>query len=275
MRRRLLPGLVRRARARLGRVAVAMGRGHATSIGLDPAVYWVDEPRLVDGHYEATVRPVDAGGHACTHCGGATIAHDSGVVGVHREPHRSLPLVLDLVKERRLCKSCGKTSYPAQPLLSGITPHVSKLCAEFIARRISEGATVARIEGECGTPKGMVGEVEAGLELPKHRLPVHVCIDEVRGFKKKTAVARGLPHMCSCLYDAERKTLVDMAAGDKPDVVRPFVESFSRVEREAVESVSCDLNGSYIKMARELFPNAGVYADKTICPEQGSWDRGG
>jgi len=68
--------------------------------------------------------------------------------------------------------------------------------------------------------------------------------------------------MCTCIYDAERRTLTDMLPGDKPGVVRPYVESFTRAERGAIESVSCDLNGSYIKMARELFPKASIYADK-------------
>ena len=68
--------------------------------------------------------------------------------------------------------------------------------------------------------------------------------------------------MAACIYDADRKVLVDMIQGDRPGHIRPYLESFSQGERNQVESFSCDLNKDYISLGKELFPNACIYADK-------------
>ncbi|WP_165044965.1 IS110 family transposase [Adlercreutzia sp. ZJ138] len=133
---------------------------------------------------------------------------------------------------------------------------------------LGKAKTIAELERITGASKNIIAKLEANAQMPKHRLPHNLCIDEVKAFPKRIAIRRGEPHMASCIYDADEKTLVDMLAGDDPKTVTAYLESFTKGERDAVATISCDLNGFYISLAEKFFPGAVIYADKTVCPER-------
>lgn len=198
----------------------------------------------------------------CPECNGRTIIHSNKTVTVYHEPLKNKPCLIHLAKRRLICKRCSKTFDEAQPLLSGITPHLSHAGATYIAECFKEGKSAAQIQHTSGAPKDIVSKVQDCMDIGKHRLPHNLCIDETRVFPKRIAVKQNRPHMSACIYDAEHSTLVDMLKGDGGSVVRAWLSTFTKGELDQVQTVSCDLNGSYIKLARECFPNASIYADK-------------
>lgn len=212
-------------------------------------------------HHEVALRKIPRD-HVCPVCKGRAIVHGHRSTTVYHAPVKNKPCLIKLDKRRLRCKVCNKTFDEAQPVLSPISPHLSVAGADHIKACLKAGMNVAEIEHASGIPKGIIAKVEATMPVGKHRLPVNLCMDEVRAFPKRIAVRRERPHMSACIYDADRRTLVEMLEGDGGPVVRKWLATFNVGERACVLSVSCDLNGSYVKLARECFPNATVYADK-------------
>ncbi|WP_165063135.1 ISL3 family transposase [Adlercreutzia sp. ZJ154] len=186
----------------------------------------------------------------------------STVSTVYHVPFAGKPCLITLKKRRYRCPSCNKTFAEEQPLLSCLTPHASTRLEAFVQDKLGQGKTIAELEHTTGASKNVLSKIEASAPMPKHRLPYNLCIDEIRAFPKKVAIRKGEPHMASCIYDADKKTLVDMLAGDDPKTVTEYLESFTKGERDAVATISCDLNGSYISLAEKLLPGAVIYADK-------------
>lgn len=218
---------------------------------------FVDE----DTHHTAKISKVRTP-QPCPECKGRTIVHSRKIATIYHAPLKNKPCLIHLAKRRLRCKRCNKTFDETQPLLSGITPHLSHAGATYIEECFKEGKSTAQIQHASGAPKCIVSKVQDCMSAGKHRLPHHLCIDETRVFPKRIAVKRSRPHMSACIYDAEKSTLVDMLEGDGGTVVRAWLNTFTKGELDQVQTVSCDLNGSYIKLAKECFPNAEIYADK-------------
>lgn len=236
-------------------------RRAAGLLGLDPALYRVDGISDEGACHTATVRRV-AGERECPGCGRRANVHGSKSVTVYHAPLMGKPTVLTLVRTRLRCPACGKTFWEEEPLLSGLSPHLSAACAAWALARLAGGATVAALERECGASRNILRKVEGTAGQPARRLPEHLCIDEVRAFPRRVAAKRRAPHMAACLYDAENRTLVDMFEGAEADDVERGLGRFGTMGRRRVKTVSCDLNGDYIALVERLFPDALVYADK-------------
>lgn len=198
----------------------------------------------------------------CPGCGHAANIHSRRTSTVYHRPYQEKPLLIRLNKMRFRCKVCRKTFDEAQPLISSCSPHISTEGYDYIVSCLLRGVPIAQIEDACGASKNITGKVEQGAFHHKRYLPHHLCIDEVRTCPKRIGIKRGTPHMAACIYDADRRILADMIQGDKPGHIRPYLEGFSKKERNQVESFSCDLNKDYISLEKELFPNACIYADK-------------
>ncbi|WP_165062517.1 ISL3 family transposase [Adlercreutzia sp. ZJ154] len=195
-------------------------------------------------------------------CGHRAQIHGSAKSTVYHIPYAGKPCLITLKKRRYRCPSCNKTFTENQPLISRLTPHVSKCLETFVQDELEHVRTIAELERITGASKNIIAKLEMGVQMPKRHLSHNLCIDEVRVFSKKIAIKRGDPHMSCCIYDADKKTLVDMLKGDGSKTVTEYMEGFTKGERDAVATVSCDLRGSYIHLAEKLFPGAVIYADK-------------
>ncbi len=198
----------------------------------------------------------------CPECRHGAHVHSSQSSAAHHAPYAGKPCLITLKKRRYRCPSREKTFAGGQPLLSRLTPHASRGLEAFVQDELERGRTIAELERMTGASENVIAKLEAGAHAPKRYLPHDLCVDEARAFPKKAALRRGEPHMACCIYDAGKKAIVDMLAGDDPKTVREHLESFAKGERDAVETVSCDLPGSYIHLAEELLPKAVIYADK-------------
>lgn len=237
-------------------------RRSAELLGLDPGVYRVDEIKDCGSYVSASVSQPRKAGLICDACGHRLVVHDYRKTRVYHTPLAGKPCLLTLRKRRYRCSACGRAVDEAQPLLSGTSPHVSRALEEFVLERTACGATASSLVPACGASKDILAKVEEEAALPRPYLPRSLCIDEVKVASWKSAIRSHGPHMACCVYDADKRTLVDMFAGDKRDAPRGYFGGFSQAERDAVESVACDLNGTYIAIAAQAFPSATIYADK-------------
>lgn len=242
-------------------VGVAM-RAATKQFALDGAIYRVNAVESLPTHTVITVSRLREKPRKRCSCGHRANVHAKRTTTIYHVPYQRKPLLIRLSKTRLKCSECGKTFDEDQPLISSISPHVSKACCSYIEHRLSEGIPVARIEAECGASKSIVSKVEATALHHKKYLPQHLCIDEIKICPRKTGIRRGSPHMAACIYDAEKRILTEMIKGDKPTQIRAYLMGFSKGERMQVKSVSCDLNKDYISLAKEFFPAACIYADK-------------
>ncbi len=236
-------------------------RIHAELIGINGDAYRIDDIHD-EGAYTSVKAARIAHEERCAACGRRAQVHGSTNSTVYHVPHAGKPCLIALKKKRYRCPACGRTFTEDDPLVSRLTPHVSTRLEAFVLEELGRGRTIAELERMTGASKNILAKIEAAAQMPPHRLPRNLCIDEVRAFPKKVAVKRGEPHMACCVYDADEKTLVDMLAGDDSKTVRAYLESFTKGERNGVATISCDLNGSYISLAKELLPGAVIYADK-------------
>ncbi len=236
-------------------------RRSAELIGIDGSTYRVDDIRDVETHTSVKVTRI-AQEIRCPECRCKTHAHSATTATVYHAPYAGKPCLIALKKRRFRCPMCGKTFTEDQPLLCRLTPHASTRLEAFVLDELGKGKTIAELERITGASKNILAKIEANAQMPKHYLPHNLCIDEVKAFPKRIAIRKGEPHMASCIYDADKKTLVDMLAGDDPKTVTAYLESFTKGERDAVATISCDLNGSYISLAEKYFPGAVIYADK-------------
>lgn len=236
-------------------------RRSADLIGIDASIYRVDDICDVGTHTTAKVVRITRETR-CPKCGHRMHVHGSTNSTVYHTPYKGLPCLITLKKRRYKCSSCNKTFTEDHPLLSKLTPHVSCGLEAFVTDELKCGRTIAELERITGASKNILTKLEAGIRMPRRYLPHNLCIDEVKAFPKKVAIRRGEPHMASCIYDADKKILIDMLTGDDPKTVSAYLESFTKGERDTVETISCDLNGTYIRLAEKYFPGAVIYADK-------------
>lgn len=236
-------------------------RRSAELIGIDAHIYRIDD--IYNAGTYTSVKVVRVSQKTrCPRCGHIAHIHSSARTTVYHIPYAGAPCLINLKKRRYRCPECNKTFAEDQPLLSRLTPHVSQQLEAFILDELSRGRTIAELEHVTGASKNIIAKIEASTPIPKLSLPRNLCIDEVKAFPKRIAIRKGEPHMACCIYDADKKTLIDMLAGDDPKTVSNYLLSFSRGERNTVETISCDLNGSYIRLAEDLLPRAVIYADK-------------
>lgn len=197
----------------------------------------------------------------CPEHKGHAIAHGGKTAIAYHAPLKSKPCLVHPSKRRLKCKRRSKAFDEARPLLGGITPRLPHAGAACIAERLHDGKSAAQIQHAGGAPEDVVSKAQDGMDVGKHRLPRNLCTDETRVLPKRIAIKQNRPHMPACIYDAEHSTSMDMLKGGG-SVVREWLGTFTKGELNQAQAVSCDLNGSHIKLAKECFPNAAIYADK-------------
>lgn len=237
-------------------------RRSAELIGIDPKQYRVES--ITDkGAYMSAYAHRLGEYDPCPKCKSTSIvAHAHKQTTIYHAPLKNKPLLIVLDKRRLRCKKCGCTFWQSQPLLSQYSIHLSVECERYVLNRLEQGATMALIEHECGASRNILCKVEQSVDIRCKRLPVHICIDEVKAFPRRISIPKGEPHMVACIYDAHERTLKDMICGAEGPDVKAYLSRFDKLQLASVESVSCDLKDAFIKLANELFPNALVYADK-------------
>ncbi|MGO1748440.1 ISL3 family transposase [Alkalibacterium gilvum] len=167
------------------------------------------------------------------------------------------PTYLRIKKQRYLCKNCGKSFTAKTPIVKRNCFISNYINAQILDQsrnvqsvkdiakdtNVSE-ATVQRVltnEGECIRPH-------------YHSLPEHMSFDEFKYASGRMAFE---------YINVETGDILDiLPAKDSRYVTQHFLSRYSLNQRSNVQTITIDMNASYISFIPKLFPNAKVIIDR-------------
>lgn len=94
------------------------------------------------------------------------------------------------------------------------------------------------------------------VQISRRKLPEYLNIDEVYSFKSENS-----SYVC-VLLDFNSQNVIDLLPGRKKSELINYFSFIPREERCAVKAVSIDLWETYRIVAKMMFPNAAIAADK-------------
>ncbi|MBU5319608.1 ISL3 family transposase [Lactobacillus johnsonii] len=163
---------------------------------------------------------------------------------------------LVLNKQRYICKNCGSTCGAHSDLL--IKNHtMTKQVQNRIFDMARESLTLTSIAKIIGVSVNTVSRIlYDNIKLPNrcNVLPENLCFDEFRsvnGIFTFIAIDAQTHHLIELIHDRLSKT-----------VTEHFINNYSLSERQAVKTVSIDLNANYQMVVHRIFPNAQIIVDR-------------
>lgn len=167
------------------------------------------------------------------------------------------PTYLVLKKQRFRCKNCTRT-------FTAGTSLVNKGC--FIANQVKQGVLMdtstahsikdisIRFNVSEATTQRIINNGVKSFKAQIDHLPKHLSFDE---FKYKSG------KMAFEYINAQTGDIIDILPGRDGRTHRPhFLSRYGLDTREAVETITIDMNSSYIGVIEEIFPNAKIIIDR-------------
>lgn len=165
------------------------------------------------------------------------------------------PTLIRIKKVRFKCKSCGKTFTPK---IKGIDRYakISKQVETLIINEFYKQKSFSIIANDyhLSLPQIIYIFDKAFPQIPKDRLPVALCIDEI-GFKTEDG------SYASIIYDHDKKIVTDVIRNRKLDYLRDYFCHYSFKERSNVRFFISDLYDGYATIKEEFFREAIHIAD--------------
>lgn len=166
-----------------------------------------------------------------------------------------IPTILALNKQRWYCENCHHSTIATTPLVQfncsiarGIQDSVLKLSLKRLTVK-----TIAAINGISSSSVQRI--LTANIKYrPARRLPENLCFDEFRstGNMMSFICIDGDSHsLVSLLGDRLNKTIKDF-----------FISHYSLKERNAVKTITMDMNSAYQLFIHEVFPQAQIIIDR-------------
>lgn len=177
------------------------------------------------------------------------------------EPLRSQSLWLEVHKHRYFCRTCRKPfteptslSWPRRRTTYRLRKHVARLCHDM--------TDLTRVRKRTSMSNGFIyqvyyAQVETRLKERRDSIkwPTTLGIDE-HFFSR----SRGFTEYVSVFTDLNKRKLFEVARGKD---TRSLIEQLESIPgREQVREVVIDMSGTYRALARKLFPQAKIVADK-------------
>ncbi|WDF82236.1 ISL3 family transposase [Lacticaseibacillus pabuli] len=192
----------------------------------------------------------------CPTCGFNTL-HPNG----HKRTHIKVkgatdkPIIIDLNKQRWRCANCQSTTMATTPLVARGHAIANNMSA-YVMKLLKLGTPVTHVAMVTGISASSVQRIyqhELRLTPAKH-LPMHLAFDEFR------SVAGRFAFIC---IDSDSHRLVTMLDNRWNKTIKEFfMNRYSKAEREAVQSVSMDMNAAYQAIIPEVFPKAQIIIDR-------------
>ena len=204
--------------------------------------------------YEAFIEmPVKE--HHCPHCGHTTTyIKDYRLQTVKDLTVASKPLIVTVRKRRYICKECNST-------FTENNPYIKRYChfpQRFYFESIKETLTLqsfTSIARKVGVSVSSIIRWFDNINYPKAELPSCIAIDEFKGN------ADGEKFQCN-LSDPVKHKIIDILPNrDSEDLCKHFLE-YTYDERAKVKKVVMDLSTLFRSVAKQLFPEAKIIADK-------------
>ncbi|WP_304090778.1 ISL3 family transposase [Phascolarctobacterium succinatutens] len=204
--------------------------------------------------YEAFIEmPVKE--HHCPHCGYiTTYIKDYRLQKVKDLSLAGKPLKVTISKRRYICKNCNSTFTENNPYIKRYCHFPQRFYFEAIKEtfNLQSFSAIAR---RFGTSVTSIIRWFDNINYPKAELPSCIAIDEFKGN------ADGEKFQCN-LSDPVKHKIIDILPNrDSEDLCKHFLE-YTYDERAKVKKVVMDLSTLFRSVAKQLFPEAKIIADK-------------
>lgn len=193
--------------------------------------------------------------HRCPHCGHTTTyIKDYRLQTVKDLTVAGKPLIVTVRKRRYICKECNST-------FTENNPYIKRYChfpQRFYFESIKETLTLqsfTSIARKVGVSVSSIIRWFDNINYPKAELPSCIAIDEFKGN------ADGEKFQCN-LSDPVKHKIIDILPNrNSEDLCKHFLE-YTYDERAKVKKVVMDLSTLFRSVAKQLFPEAKIIADK-------------
>lgn len=202
---------------------------------------------------------VTASAKRCQQCGNSTFNHNGHYVSrVHYlTANASVPVDLELHKERLRCKNCGTTVMATTNLVDKYC-HISRATRQKIFMHLQDDRTQKSIALDNNvSPSTVCRYLDKYDDLFRRNynyLPVHLAIDEVRGVGGKL-------HFI-CINGSGDHDIQQLLPDRLKQHIMAYFKQFHPNVRGRVKTVTLDLNSYYKDIAKALFPNAKIVVDR-------------
>ena len=199
----------------------------------------------------------------CPSCGAVTDAiHDYRTQTVKDCPVQGRPVMWEYKKRRYRCPCCGKRFYENNWLLPKWHRITNRLALSAV-QKLSTKISRKDIAIECNVSQSTIAR---WMHLTKFsrpdKLPTVLSIDEFKGNTD------GEKFQC-ILTDPKGKRILDILPSRKESEIYDYLHDFSN--RKDVKYFVCDMQKSYVRIAKLLFPNATIVIDKFHVSRYCTW----
>jgi len=200
----------------------------------------------------------------CPRCGTLTDQiHDYRVQPVKDISVLGHHTILLLRKRRYSCPCCGKRI----PEVNSFLPRYQRMTSrmrQYIISRFSKVRSAASIAEECGCSSTTAIRLFGSVSYPRPNLPLVIAIDEFKGN------AGGHKFQC-ILTNPKQRRLLDIIESRSLESLCAYFNQFDKGQKNNVKYVVMDMSGEFRSMARSIFPDAKIVADKFHVCRQVTW----
>ena len=204
--------------------------------------------------YEAFIEmPVKE--HHCPHCGYiTTYIKDYRLQKVKDLSLAGKPLKVTISKRRYICKNCNSTFTENNPYIKRYCHFPQRFYLEALKEtfNLQSFSAIAR---RFGTSVTSIIRWFDNINYPKAELPSCIAIDEFKGN------AGSEKFQCNFADPVKHKIIDILPNRDSEDLCKYFLE-YPYEKRAKVKKVVMDLSTLFRSVAKKLFPEAKIIADK-------------
>lgn len=207
-----------------------------------------------NGNLEAFIEmPVKE--HRCPHCGHTTTyIKDYRLQTVKDLTVAGNPLIVTVRKRRYICKECNSTFTENNPYIKRYCHFPQRFYFESIKETLSLQSFTS-IARRVGVSVSSVIRWFDNINYPKAKLPSCIAIDEFKGN------AGDEKFQCNLSDPVKHKIIDILPSRNSEDLCKHFLE-YPYEERAKVKKVVMDLSTLFHSLAKQLFPEAKIIADK-------------
>lgn len=193
--------------------------------------------------------------HRCPHCGHiTTYVKDYRLQTVKDLTVAGNPLIVTVRKRRYICKECNSTFTENNPYIKRYCHFPQRFYFESIKETLSLQSFTS-IARRVGVSVSSVIRWFDNINYPKAKLPSCIAIDEFKGN------ADDEKFQCNLSDPVKHKIIDILPSRNSEDLCKHFLE-YPYEERAKVKKVVMDLSTLFHSLAKQLFPEAKIIADK-------------
>ena len=207
-----------------------------------------------DTHLEIHEK-VDYPAQPSPHCQGKMIKYDfQRPSKIPLLEQAGTPTLLRLKKRRFQCKSCRRVTV-AETSIVEKNHQISNLVRQKVAQLLTEKLSLTDIARRLRVSTSTVYRKLDQFTFKEHydKLPAVMSWDEL-GFKKG--------ELAFVAQDYETNKLITILDNRRQTTIRNYFLKYPLKARQKVQFITIDMSGTYMPLARRLFPNAKIVLDR-------------